>query len=346
MYNQFTGSIEPALVARKDLSNRLSLVGESLFSTVSSSRAGVVYNISPDLSINAFSQTVSTQQNAIASSDLTYTILSEQAEFVSLNVLGTEQVSEDALLSAARIARTSRIKNNAESLSTIQRDMLNYLRDQGLLAADVEVTCSRAGEYCDELNIRLREGSPTTIKEVVTQSPLLPEKIATLIPKTAKVGSRATGDLLKEIERTLVIALRNEGYIAARVIPRYAQPDEHSETSLTISIEPGTPISFIFHGNSVFSANDFLDSIDLFSRKRPFGNNTIKLLVQNIEAMYHDKGYLFVQVTYSEDRSDPSRLVYSIQINEEAPTKVVNLRLLGNESLSLKRIKAVMKELG
>jgi outer membrane protein insertion porin family len=346
MYNQFTGSIEPALVARKDLSNRLSLVGESLFSTVSSSRAGVVYSISPDLSINAFSQTISTQQNAIASSDLTYTILSEQAEFVSLHVVGTEEVSEDELLSAARIGRTSRIKNNAESLATIQRDMLNYLRDQGLLAADVEVTCSRVGEYCDELNIRVREGTPSIIKDVITQSPPLPEKVTKRIPQTAKVGSRATGDLVKEIERTLVIALRNEGYIAARVIPRYGQPDEDSKTTLTISIEPGQPISFVFHGNTVFSAGEFLDSIDLFSRKRPFGNNTIKLLVQNIEAMYHEKGYLFVQVTYSEDRSDPSRLVYSVRINEEAPTKVVDLRLLGNESLSLKRIKVVMKELG
>jgi outer membrane protein insertion porin family len=305
-----------------------------------------VYNIAPDLSINAFSQTISTQQNAIASSDLTYTILSEQAEFVSLHVVGAQEIAEDELLSAARIAATSRIKNNADSLATIQRDLLNFLQEQGFLAAEVAVRCSRAGEYCDQLHIQVTEGSPTLLRDILTQAPPLPDKIAAMIPTIAKVGSRATGDLLKEVERKLVIALRNEGFIAARVIPRYSPPDSDSQTTLTVLIEPGQPISFRFQGNSVFSASDFLDSINLFSRKRPFGNNTIKLLVQNIEAMYHDRGYLFVQVTFSEDRTDPNRLTYSVQINEETPTKVVDLQIHGNNVLSIKRIKSVMRELG
>ena len=70
-YNQYTGLVEPAVVARKNLASRLELVGNSLFSTVSNSRAGVVYNLTPVLDINAFVQSVSTQQNAIFSSDLT-----------------------------------------------------------------------------------------------------------------------------------------------------------------------------------------------------------------------------------------------------------------------------------
>jgi len=41
------------------------------------------------------------------------------------------------------------------------------------------------------------------------------------------------------------------------------------------------------------------------------------LLDQNIEQMYQAKGYLFAQVSYSEDRTSTDRLVYNVIIAEE-----------------------------
>lgn len=354
MYNQFTGTIEPAVVAKKELSSRTTLVGESLFSSVSSSRAGVVYNISPALSINGFSQTVSTQRNPIISSDLTYTILSEHNEFLTISSSGLQSINEDELLQAARIGRGSRIQNNGESLSTIQRDMVNYLKDSGFLGATIQLECPDSTEYCQQLTITVDEGPLYTVRSVNHVGPALPDKIASLVARAARPGDKATVQTLREIERNLVVALRNEGYIAARVSPSYAvvdasqaqRTDSQAQADLTITIEPGSPISFIFKGNTVFSAAEFLNSIDLFSRRRPFGNNTIKLLLQNIEAMYHQKGYLFAEVTYTEDRSDPTRLVYRVDIREEIPTAVSSLQIAGNTSIPLKRIKVVMRELG
>lgn len=345
-YNQFTGTIEPAVVARKNLSPRLTLVGESLFSSVSNSRAGGVYSLTPSLNINGFFQTVSTQKNSIVSSDLTYTVLSEQSEFVSFTIEGLREFDQESILSAARVGSSSRIVNNSDGLRTIERQILNYMNDQGYREAAVSVSCRRGERYCYEIVMSISEGEPSTIGAVVFEGSPLPDELRQAVLSIAPIDSIATATKTAAIERKLVLALRNEGFIAARVAPQYRSGEASHRPTLAVVSDIREPISFIFSGNTVFSAEDFLDSIELFSRKRPFGNNTIKLLVQNIERMYQARGYLFVQVSYVEDRSNPERLVYTITINEESPSEVRSLTLTGNQQLSRERIMALMGDIG
>ena len=345
-YNPYTGLVEPAVVAKKTLTPRFAFVGNSLFSSVSNSKAGVVYNLTPTLDVNGFIQSVSTQQNIILSSDLTYTIWAEQASLVDITIEGQENTDSQDILNAARIGAESRIQNNPESLATIQRNVLNYLRDQGYLGSNVDVTCTLADHFCKKLIMRVREGPLYTINEIRTEGNPLPENVSTLLHSVAKKGALATGVVLQEMERKLVIALRNEGYIAARISPTFVPTENPATVDLVIQADLREPISFVFSGNTAFTAEQFLDSIELFSRKRPFGNNTVKLLVVNIEQMYQAAGYLFAQVTYSEDRTNPQRLVYNIAISEETQTKVRELKLEGNEMLSEKKIKKAMRDLG
>jgi hypothetical protein len=77
--------------------------------------------------VNAFFQTVSTQRNSIISSDLTYTILSEQAEFVTFSIEGLTSFSEENILSAARLGAASRVLNTPDGLRSIERQILNYM---------------------------------------------------------------------------------------------------------------------------------------------------------------------------------------------------------------------------
>ena len=345
-YNPYTGLVEPAVVAKKTLTPRFAFVGNSLFSSVSNSKVGAVYNLTPNLDVNGFIQSVSTQQNLILSSDLTYTILAEQAVLVEITVKGTDRTDEQDILSAARIGRESRILNNPESLTTIQRNITNYLQDQALLGATVDVSCQHAEHFCKQLLITIAEGAPFLIGEIRTEGDTLPTNVAAIIQSVATSGSPAVGSTKQEIEKKLVLALRNEGYIAARVTPVYVASDKPNTVDLVVKSDIREPISFVFSGNTVFSEEQFLDSIELFSRKRPFGNNTVKLLVQNIEQMYQASGYLFAQVSYSEDRTNTRRLVYNITISEEAQTKVRDLKLVGNDSLSEKKIKREMRALG
>ncbi len=345
-YNPYTGLVEPAVIAKKTLTPRFSFVGNSLFSSVSNSKAGAVYNLTPNLDVNGFIQSVSTQENIILSSDLTYTILSEHAALVEITVEGLDQTDEQDLLNAARIGSESRIQNNSESLATIQRDILGYLHDQGFLGATTQVSCQHADHFCKKLLISIGEGELYTIKEIRLEGDPLPESVTKRILSVAKPGTTALAVIKHNLERELVLGLRTEGYIAARITPVYVPSDAPHAVDLVIKSDVREPISFVFSGNTVFSDDQFLDSIELFSRKRPFGNNTVKLLVQNIEQMYQASGYLFAQVSYSENRANVDRLVYTISISEESQTKVRELKLVGNDSVSEKRIKKAMRELG
>jgi outer membrane protein assembly factor BamA len=345
-YNQFTGTIEPAVVARKNISPRLTLLGESLFSSVSNSRAGGVYSLTPSLDINAFFQTVSTQKNSILSSDLTYTVWAEESRFVSFTFEGLREFNEQSILMSARLGPSSRVLNSEESLNLIQKQIVSYMQDQGFLNAKVQVACTSADRFCHEVHVSVEEGDPATISDVKFEGDPLSEELAKKARELAPIGDHATATVLQAIERKLVIALRNEGYIAARISPSFESGDTSSAVRVKIAVELREPISFIFNGNTVFSAKDFLDSIDLFTRKRPFGNNTIKLLMQNIEQMYLEEGYLFVQVSYKEERPTRDRLVYTITIVEESPIPVRRVSLKGNTSIDRERLIKAMTGLG
>jgi outer membrane protein insertion porin family len=345
-YNQFTGTVEPAVVARKNISPRLTLLGESLFSSVSNSRAGGVYSLAPSLDINAFFQTVSTQKNSILSSDLTYTVWSEESHFVAIDIEGLNQFSEQSILNAARLGPASRIANTPDSLTLIQNQIISYMNEHGYMSATASITCTAGDAFCHELHIAVREGTPSTISQVVFEgdalSPELEEKTRALAPRS----SLATSSTLAAIERALVLALRSEGYISARITPSFRHDPAATSSTLVVTSELRQAISFVFTGNRAFSDEDFLNSIDLFSRKRPFGNNTITLLLQNIEQMYQEAGFLFAQVSHSEDRSNPGTLVYRVTINEDAPVQVRKVSLSGNAQLSRARIIEAMGAMG
>ncbi len=345
-YNQFTGTIEPAVVARKNISPRLTLLGESLFSSVSNSRAGGVYSLTPYLDINAFFQTVSTQKNSILSSDLTYTVWSEESRFVAIDITGLNQFTEQSLLNAARLGPSSRVANTPESLTLIQSQIVSYMNEQAYMSASASVTCTSGDTFCHALHIHINEGQPYTISRVLfegdTLTPQLQEQARVLAP----INAIASSSTLAAIERALVISLRGEGFIAARVTASFRHEQGTHLSTLVVNSELRQAISFIFEGNTAFSDEDFLNSIDLFSRKRPFGNNTITLLIQNIEQMYQEAGYLFVKITSSEDRSSPDKLIYQITIDEEAPTRVSEVSLAGNTALSRARILSLMTSMG
>ncbi len=345
-YNQFTGTIEPAVVARKNISPRLTLLGESLFSSVSNSRAGGVYALTPSLDVNAFFQTVSTQKNSILSSDLTYTVWSEESRFVAITIEGRERFSEQSILNAARLGPSSRIANTADSLALIQKQVISHMNEQAFMSSSATVTCIVGDAFCHELRIVISEGLPYKISAVTFEGDALSAELRDKTLSLAPIDSPATASTLASIERALVLSLRNEGYIAARITPSYRHDSGSQSSTLVVTSELRQAISFAFTGNTAFSAEDFLNSIDLFSRKRPFGNNTITLLLQNIERMYQEEGYLFARVTHTEDRTDPSRLVYRITITEEAPVRVRNLRFSGNTHLSQEQIIKTMTSMG
>jgi outer membrane protein insertion porin family len=115
---------------------------------------------------------------------------------------------------------------------------------------------------------------------------------------------------------------------------------------LIINAKTGKPVSFVFVGNRKFSAEDFLETINLFNRKQPFGNNTINILIQNIERKYREAGYLYATISSTKTEEPATgRITYVVTIEEDTPTRVAAVTLSGNNSLSTEDLERLAGEI-
>ena len=346
IFNPFSGQTEPAVVGRKNIAERLVLAGQSTLGTIQNARAGFVYNLTPSLNASGFIETVPSRQNTALTADLTYTVLAQQSEFMKIDLQGNINIESSAILNSARIGPGSRVKHTEAVLENIARDISSFLYDQGFASGEVNVSCLEGDDYCAHLAISINEGELYRVSALTFEGDALPNEAKQAIEGIEITDRVATSTLLQQIESALLIAVRNEGYVAARITVSRGAPIDSSHLPLTIKVELREPVSFTFSGNSVFKPREFLDSIDLFKRKRPFGNNTIQLLVQNISRMYQDEGYLFAKVHYTSSRNETGRVTFNISVDEGPLTNVRTLNLEGNEKLSKGKIINLMKEIG
>jgi outer membrane protein insertion porin family len=346
IFNPYSGQTEPAVVGRKNIAARLSILGQSTFGTAQNARAGFVYDLTSSLNASSFLETVPSRQNTALRADLTYTIISKQQQVVEIDVRGLTKLDREDILRAARIGTASRIKNTPEVFAAIDRDILGFCFQSAYLKCTVRSMCLSGDEYCHHLTIDVSEGPLFTIKEISLLGESIPDLVTAAISRLKLEGEEATAHILQRAEDTVSVSARSEGFIAARTTSKYELSDVDSSASLVINADLRTPISFIFKGNTLFTDAEFLDSIQLFSRKRPFGNNTIQLLVRSIERMYQERGYLLVQVNYTQEKDEAGRIIYTVTIEEDTQTPVISLDISGNTSLSLAQITSSMKSLG
>lgn len=346
IFNPFSGQTEPAVVGRKNIAERLTLAGQSTLGAIQNARAGLVYNLTSSLNASGFIESVPSRQNTALRADLTYTVLAQQTEFLKIDVTGAFQLNKEDVISAARLGPASRIKNTEAVLENIARDISEYCLNQGYMNGEVSVICLQGDEYCSHLSIVLAEGSRFTISSLEFEGDPLPEASKKVLEELTIKGAIASASLLAEVESTIVVAVRNEGYVAARISVRRGVPINQSEFPLVVTVDLREPVSFTFSGNTLFSPEEFLNSIELFSRKRPFGNNTIQLLINHIERMYQEKGYLYVQVHFTTTKTADNRVTYNIVVTEGERLSVRNLLFEGNAKLTRDEIIDVMKEMG
>jgi outer membrane protein insertion porin family len=338
-YNSQTGSVDPAIIIRKRLFDRLSIEGERFFTTSDSlSKAQAIYNISQRLNLLGSIESSTNKPEAALEVGLTYTILSSQKKFLKTLLNGGENINSSALLKALRINDNTRIPCN--EYQQVTHSAIKFYQERGYLNAKVvtEPVCEQ--ELIRQLNFNVTEGSRVAINNILFDGDLLPSNIDTTLLKKKDSSQHATQYFLNKKVSQITKVLRSEGYIAARVHAKYDEPSNDS-TNLTITINLGNPVSFSFQGNTVFSAADFLNTINLFDRKIPLGNNTINLLVAAIERLYRQKGYLYATVSYEKlEESELGRINYLITINEENKISVSSVIFKGNVNLP----EAVIKE--
>ncbi|MCB0340451.1 MAG: hypothetical protein KDD53_12645, partial [Bdellovibrionales bacterium] len=277
--------------------------------------------------------------------DLNYTILASKNDFLNIEILGNHKFKNSELLSTLRLTSESRI--TPSQTDTLKAALETFYRDRGLVNSKVQATCNAKGDFCVKLQFEVEEGQESRIRSILFEGdplePILPTETGRVL---GHVGDTASKQLLNETVSYLTQRLRNEGYISARVKAEYLPIQGTADRNLLIKSDIGNPTSFIFHGNEVFTPEQFLETIRLFTRKQPFGRNTINILLENIERMYRREGYLYVaigsQVRMDEDTN---RTTYIVNIDEGPLVPVLSVDFVGLQAFSVSDLRKLIADI-
>lgn len=345
-YSARSGAIEPTFIARKRLTDRVTLMAESLVAgTESESKLRLLYDLTPKVNVAGIADSGSSEERTSLGADVTWTILAEHKEFLVIEVLGNKSISRSNILTQARLNPNSRVP--VSELNRITNSIQNLYASRGHFSSAVSGSCRSKGdlEYCRNILIEVEEGELSTVSEVRFEGEMLDPiiKIDDLTKSTP--GAPATARLLRRLEAQMLRRLRSEGYVGARVNARYENTFNSDRKVLVISSHIGKPISFIFRGNKLFTPADFFETINLFGRKHPFGANTINILVKNIARKYQQAGYLNVSIEWEKQVSPSSeRVTYIVDINEGERVKVSEVIFHGSANLSADALRNILDE--
>lgn len=342
-YNSLTGSVEPSVLAEKKITDELSLVGQSLFaSTANQSQVKLNYALTDDLDLSALAQSIATRPELAFGIDLGYTVWSSKKKALELEVVGNNAFSNLEVLGFVRLSESSEIAPH--DVQKIKDLLLREYRERGYFDVRVEATCEQTARLCQRLVIKVSEGRAAQVRAIQVKGPELETILSEEDLRRIRRRGYATSRFLSSTRDRLLRTLREKGYIAARVSATYKDDEERrSSKHLVLEVEPGKPVSFSFTGNSVFTAEELLQTVNLLERKHPFGNNSITILIDSIEAKYREAGYLFATSGYKR-HEEGGRVLYTININEEKRVTVSKVSLIGNKELSSRRLRKRLQE--
>jgi|GEM_PF-935729 len=333
-YSLETGSIDPTVVAIKKITNRVELRGENRFgSTGNDSELAAYYRLSQSVSLVGKIQSDTTDRTTNLELNAVWYGFGRRQPYADIMISGNNSIDSFELKELMRLHDGSRLR--PDEVSALNDRLIELYQRRGYFAVSGKVACVSADEFCRAIEISIDEGPASNISAYTTHqegestfnSSATAASIVSDVTESLRTGRPATSTSLQRVRQQIVSALRSEGFIAAKVSTSYI-PDG-SDRKLQILFDPGNPVTFTFEGNTVFSTQDFLKTIDLFGRKQPFGSNTISILIENIERQYSSAGYLYAMITHTRSLDDVTgRVTYLIEIDEGNRAKVSSVRFL------------------
>ncbi len=339
-YNPVTGNYEPTIIARKEITDRLSLHASSALAGAGSALIEGVYALSPSINISGGIESERSRQQSALIADLTYTIRARHRPFLHID-LHTDGIDGQTLLESLRLGDTSRVPSR--DLARIERQIVEWSVSQGYRDASAKVSCEEDAGWCRTMTVQVNAGSRHTVEsyELVGDHPH--DRIG-YDPLPAIQGKAATSDLERHVREQVTRAFRAEGFLATRVSTDLLPGSSPTGHRLRVSVSAGVPVTFIFEGNTQFSSEEFLSTINLFKRQQPFGNNTVQILLENIDRLYREEGYLYATIREQPSRDAlTGRLTHTISIHEDQPVPVSSVVIEGGD-LPTERLRALIRE--
>ena len=338
-YNQNTGTTEPAIIAEKKITDNITVLGESFVgSAAGNTKLSMSYYLSPKSYINTYFESLSSSQDV--GIDLNYNVLSSSNTLTSYTFEGNRAYSEMQLRNLLYINERKVISK--EKVKEKRRDLKRFYLKNGFLDVRVKTRITTDDALVKKVVFIIEENKRYKIKKIKIKSNRFSKQLLSKVSHF--VGKAFTEKNNKNIVRHIRDYLKNEGYISSRITSEF-EVLKDNKIGLVLEVDLLQKYEFEFKGNTKFSKDDFLKTIKFKEREYPFGSNVILLLVEGIDKLYRDNGYLFASVDSDLEKTNDT-LKFTININEENICKVKNVSISGNHHVSLEKLHLRLKEKG
>ena len=268
-----------------------------------------------------------------------------------ISVISIQSVSYrgNSFLSANDLAplsrRLLRTEYSESEVGEVAKAILSKYRDVGFFHTEISSETKRSanGERL-ELVFRISEGERASVSDVrfVGEVPAELKKYHNDFVERV-VGKAPAKDFLKLEEHSLIVALRKEGYLRARIELLTMEHENGANVVLRYSVNLGSPVRIFFVGNSVLSEDDLLKPLEIETRLTPFGPWVVPNLGNDLRVIYEEKGYFFADIKVVDLGSQAGRQTYQIVIDEGSQFVLKSIRLHGNKHFRAKSLKKLMK---
>ena len=338
-YNPNTGTTEPAIIAEKKITDEITVIGESFVGSASgSTKLSMSYYLSPKSYINTYFESLSSTQDA--GMDLNYNVLSSSNTLTSYSFKGNSSYSEMQLRNLLYINERKVISK--QKVKEKRRDLKRFYLKNGFLDVRVKTRITTDDSLVKKVIFEIQENERYKIKKIKIKSDKFSKKLFSEVSHF--IGKAFTEKNNKNIQKHIRDYLKNKGYISSRITSEL-EVLGNNNIGLSLEIDLLQKYEFKFKGNTKFSKDDFLKTIKFKEREYPFGSNVILLLVEGIDKLYRDNGYLFASIASDVEKTSDG-LKYTININEENICKVKSVSVSGNKQISFEKLHLKLRDKG
>lgn len=214
-------------------------------------------------------------------------------------------------------------------LARQEREIVAYFEDEGYFGTEVEISPQEVDEHVIDLIVRVRRGRRKSVDRIYVRGneALTYEEAADVLIGRLNLMRTFTVRRFEDAQAALIRRYRELGYIQARIAyDAYRLQPESSRVDLFVEVREGPLWDIRFHGNTVFSRNELLETLTFYETGF-IDDAEIAAAVREIQALYETVGRFFVDVSvrYSTGEGGIQNLIFDIIERETAEIRDVQV---------------------
>jgi outer membrane protein insertion porin family len=269
--------------------------------------------------------------------ELTYRLV-PRLRITGIDIEGNDELSDKKILEKMALKEGDFLDDALVGKS--RENVLKLYEEEGFRKASVTITPRQKDSVSARLQVEVREGPPTTVKEITFTGDLaLPEK--DLYKKLGiKTGKPIRKEDLDKSVNDLTDYYVNKDYVKAEVSPKVSYADDTA--SVEFHVAAGPRLTVDFEGNKSISKKVLKKALS-FWEDRDLSEESVSENLDKLMEYYKGQGYYFAAVkSRTEESMSPASVSVKFIIDEGPRVKLSSIVLTGNKDIKTDDILDIM----